>query len=227
MDPSLRDAVLGSANIQTPTSPLGSFPELAALNKSTFQLPQSTQAAGAQGNIASDIVAQQKAAADAAAKETEQKIKDMADPSKYQQVARSDGGYGFYDPQGNEISAAEYAHITNKSLDSVLKNSQNPIDTGFVQDYKDLQDYANLKLQSKSNPDASSKAKAIEQQVKDQYGIDLSKMKLGEITDAFRKQYPTVFGLQNKGVPVGQLFIPSQNSGSDVQSLIQQLQSGG
>ena len=65
----------------------------------------------------------------------------MTDPKKYQMIPRSDGGYGFYDPSGKEISAQDYARVQGTSVAKVLSDSENPIDKGFINDYKNLQDY--------------------------------------------------------------------------------------
>jgi hypothetical protein len=50
MDESLRQATLGAGNIQAPASPLGSFPELASLYQSSFQLPVAAGAGAALTN---------------------------------------------------------------------------------------------------------------------------------------------------------------------------------
>lgn len=202
MDNSLVQATLGASKIATPTSTLGAAPEIAAAYQSNFQLPQSNFGAGAQAGQAQQIVTAQKAAAAAA----EKAARDKADPSKYQQIAKQDGGYAFLDPDGKEISASDYAHITNKSLADVLKNSQNPIDQGFINDYKNLQHYGELKQNSKNDPQAASEAKAIEDQIKKAYGVDIHKMPIQDVIGAFKKQYPTVFG----GVGAGQVN-PSQS----------------
>ena len=137
MDDQLRQAVLGATNIQSPSSPLGSFPELAKLYQSTFQLPQSTAGAGALGNIAKQQVEEQKAAAQA----RKQQLANKLDPSKYEVRAKDDGGYDFFDPEGNQIDIATYAQFTGKRPVDVLKDSQNPIDVQYVEDYKNLQDF--------------------------------------------------------------------------------------
>lgn len=195
MDNALVQATLGASKIQTPTSTLGAAPEIAAAYQSNFQLPQSNFGAGAQAGLAQEQVQAQKAAAAAA----EKAARDKSDPSKYQQIARKDGGYGFYDPEGNEISAADFAHITNKSISDILKNSQNPIDKGFINDYKNLQHYGELKQNSSNDPQARAEAEAIEKQIKKAYGVDIHKMPIGDVIDAFKAQYPTVFGGNKPG----------------------------
>jgi hypothetical protein len=155
------------------------------------------------------------AAAKAAADAKVQQEKDMLDPSKYQRVPAQDGGYNFIAPNGQPISANDYSRITGQSLDKVLANSQNPIDTSFQQDYKNLQSYINGKIASKGDPNSAGakQAKAIEDKVQQQYGIDLHKANIQDVMNAFQAAYPTVFGGAGRGVPTGQTFIPSQAFG--------------
>lgn len=216
----LRDAVLGSQQQGSPTSPLGSFPELAKLYASSFQLPLSNAATKAQGAQTDTTVYNQKQAEEEAKankidelKAQAQQLQDAQDPSKFQQVPKDDGGYSFYDGAGNEISAFDFARATGKRPDEVLSKSQNPIDIGFKQDYKQLQDYLNAKANSKNDPDgAGQTAKGIEDVVKQQYGIDLHKMKIADVIKRFQTAYPTVFGGNKKGISSGQTLIPSKNA---------------
>lgn len=197
-------------------SPLGKFPELAAMYQNNFQAPVLNAQVNAQSSHDQTLLANQKASADAES----QKQQYLSDPSNYQQVARPDGGYGFYDASGKEISAQDYAAATGKSVPDVLRNSQNPIDIGFQKDYKDLQDYINLKLQSSTDKGAATKASAIEADVSKTYGINIAKLTPDQLIKAFQAAYPTVYGGHNTGVPVGQTLIPQatdsfvQNSGS-------------
>lgn len=195
--------------IQTPTSPLGNFPELANMYRSNFQIIPSQAQASSQAQADQTTVANQKAASSSS--------------SNYQQIARSDGGFGFYDPQGNEISASQYAAATGKAPTDVLKNSTNPIDIGYQKDFKDLQDYINLKLQSSKDTAAAQKAKAIEQDVQKTTKINIAKMTPAQLISTFQSAYPTIYGANQgnaPGVQAGHTFIPQatssfvQNSGS-------------
>lgn len=215
----LRDAVLGSQQQGSPTSPLGSFPELAKLYSSSFQLPLSNAATHAQAAQTDTTVSNQQAAeAEAkanaldAAKQKLQDIQDASDPSKFQQVATGDGGYKFYDGAGNEISAFQYAQAKNVSPTDVLKGSTNPIDIGFTQDYKQLQAYINAKANSKNDQTAADEAANIEAIVKKNYGIDLHKESISDVINQFKTAYPTVFGGTGKGVSTNQRFIPNINA---------------
>jgi hypothetical protein len=144
MDPALRDAVLGAGNIQSPTSTLGASnaPELAKLYQSSFQLPQSSGASSARVNIASDQVAAAKAAAALAQK----KAADKADPTKYRKVPKDDGGFDFFDADGNQVDIATLTKATGTKPSEWLKDSENPIDVQYLEDYNNLQDYIKAKL---------------------------------------------------------------------------------
>lgn len=196
MDESLRQATLGATNIQTPGSPLGSFPELSQLYQSSFQLPQSSGAVNVLANQAQDVVSQQKAA---------------ASKSNYKKVKTERGGFKFYDPDGNEISANDYASIMGKKASEVLSDSEDPIDIGYLSDYKNLQDYMDAKFNSKGNSKAASKAKQIETMIKKNYGVDVGRMNPASLIDQFKSAYPTVYGRTGKGVPLGQTVIPRAN----------------
>ncbi len=203
MDESLRQAVMGAPQITAPASTLGasSSPQLAQLYASSFQLPQSTQATGALSQQASDVVSAQKAAASAAKKKKED----------YKRIPKDDGGFAFIDPDGNEISASDFARAVGTSIDKVLADSENPIDVGFIQDYKALKEYTQSKF-NKGSSQAQAYAKKVESDVSKQYGVKLGGMTPQSVLETFRKQYPTVFGGNKAGVPTGQQFISSYSA---------------
>lgn len=194
MPPELKSAVLGAQQQGTPASPLGSFPELAKLYQSSFQLPQSNAAVqGTANNVSVQLANQNRAA---------QEASSLNDPSKYQQVPKSDGGYEFIDPSGKGISAFAYARATGKSPDKILSQSQNPIDIGFVQDYKNLQEFINDMVNNdKEKIDIALKANP-----------ELGKYKkdIPGLIDRFKQHYPTVFGgNQNGNQPTNSTYIPN------------------
>lgn len=193
--------------VQTPASPLGNFPELAAMYQSSFQAPLSNAITNSQAQADQTTVSNAKSAQSA---------------SNYQVLQRADGGYGFYDPSGKEVTAAEYAAATGKAPTDVLKNSTNPIDIGYQKDFKDLQDYINLKLQSSKDTAAAQKAKAIEQDVQKTHKINIAKLTPAQLIQQFQSAYPTIYGANQgnaPGVQAGHTFIPQatqsfvQNSG--------------
>lgn len=194
--PQLKDAVLGAQSIQSPASPLGSFPELAQMYQSTFQLPQSSGATGVLAQNTNDVVDEQKrqAAAAEAARAAAASSGSRKGGQGYTIQARKDGGFGYYDADGNEVSASDYADATGKDLSTVLKNSKNPIDKAFLQDYKQVNEYINNKIHAKDDPVARSKAQQVETQVRKLYNIKLHQQTPDALVNAFMAAYPTIFG---------------------------------
>lgn len=212
MDPTdaLRQAVLGAQQIEAPSSNLGASqtPELAQLYRTSFQLPQSSGATSALTQVTADQVAAQKAAASSGGGSGSSTRKG----GKFTVENRPDGGFGFYDENGNEISAKDYAAATGKSLDSVLKNSTNPVDKAFLQDYKQLNAYINNKLNSKNDPKARSSAQTVETQVRKLYNIPLHQQTPDSLIQAFVAAYPTVFGGTQAGRQGTSSLLPSANT---------------
>lgn len=210
MDESLRQAILGAPSIQAPPSTLGASqgPELAQMALAGFQLPQSSGAASALSQVSADQVSAQNAAASAARSSGG----GRTSAGGYTVKPRKDGGFGFYDADGNEISASDYASATGKSLDSVLKKSNNPVDKAFLQDYKQLNDYINNKLNAKNDPKARSAAQAVETQVRKLYNIPLHQQTPDSLINAFTQAYPTVFGGNQAGKQGTNTLLPSANS---------------
>lgn len=66
---------------------------------------------------------------------------DKADPSKYKVVRKQDGGFDFFDPEGNQIDIATYAAKTNQRAADIIKDSDNPIDIQYAQDHALLNEY--------------------------------------------------------------------------------------
>lgn len=196
----LKAAVLGGQQAGgAGPSPLGNFPEIAkmyAVNPQVAVSSSQNQAGGYQDAV---TIANQKAAQQA----EQARLAAMADPNKYQQVPKKDGGYSFLDPMGKEISAYDYSRITGKDLGNILQSSQNPIDVGFNNDWKNLQDFMSA-LVSKDTKTVNAAIKAAP--ALKQYENDLP-----GLIKKFQQEYPTVFGYHQAGVPVGQTFIPASS----------------
>lgn len=103
---------------------------------------RATQALGVGANAQDD-------AEKAAAKIRAQKAQDEADaaqkeldyindPKNYKAVINDVGGYDFYDSMGGKISPVEYAKATNKHITDLYKDSQDPNDKRFTEDYNQL-----------------------------------------------------------------------------------------
>ena len=93
------------------------------------------------GNIANEVAQQEKEAAEVARQAQMQKIKDKLDPSKYRaEKDREDGGFSFYDPDGNKIGIDRFSAVTGVDPATILKNSDNPFDLQYVNDYNNTRD---------------------------------------------------------------------------------------
>ena len=175
------DAVVNAAYERQCSAPIAASRASALVNESEIRLKEAEAAAAAE----------------------EKRKADMEDPKKYQMKPRPDGGYGFYDPAGNEISAHDFARVQGTSVAKVLADSENPIDKGFLNDYKNLQDY----MTAWQNND-TEKIKTIREK----------QPALKKITDPrqllerFMQAYPTVYGRKGKGQNYGSSFIPASGS---------------
>lgn len=202
-DQQLRDAVYGAQNAALPDASLGAGqPEVDRAYTTRFQAPVIHAASNALVNQSQMNLDEQKKQAAAA----EQRAKDLADPKNYQKIPRSDGGFGFYDPSGKEISAHDYALIVGTTVDKVLADSQNPIDLSFREDYNNLRDYMTaVQNNDKKAIDAIQNANPSLKDIKDPH----------ELMNKFMQAYPTVFnrggfnGAGSAGQPVGSSYIPN------------------
>lgn len=200
----LKDAVLGGQQ-EGGGDPFGGYPELDALYAPEMAaIGSNAVTKGAAYNDAV-AVANAKAAQAAELQRKQQLVADLSDPNKYQQLPKEDGGYTFLSPNGKEISAFDYSRITGKSIDSILADSQNPIDIGFNKDWANLNDYLDAWYQGdkdkvKQFQDAQPELKSITDPQ--------------DIVNRFRQAYPTVFGqggFAGKGTagqPTGSTYIP-------------------
>jgi hypothetical protein len=99
--------------------------------------------------VAGDIVEQQRAAAAAAARAAalaKQKAEDLSDPKKYRQVKKADGGFDWFDPEGNQVDIATLTQRTQTKPADWLSDSENPVDIQYLEDNKNLNDYIKAKL---------------------------------------------------------------------------------
>jgi hypothetical protein len=181
-------------------SPLGSFPELSQMYATSFSSPVSNARAGIE--YQQDQVAAENAKRAAAESQARSSSGGGSSGSqKYTAVKRPDGGYGFYGPDGKEVTAAEYANTTGKKLTDVLKDSQNPIDVRYVQDQKNLIKYLQAKSQSKFDPKQKAVATQIEKQVDKAYGLNLAKTNPTQLIQAMQQNYPTIYGANQDNAP--------------------------
>lgn len=212
-----RKAILGGLSEQTPTSPLGDFPELAALSRSSFQLPGASAAAGAAGNVAQIGEANRRQAESIARRkkidEITQKIqdiKDSTDPNKYQKAPKADGGFDFFDPKGNPISVAEYAKVTGKPVASILKDSQNFKDIQFIQDFDELQEL----VDATANGLTPEEKEKIEKKHPGIVG-KIKNLTPDELIKQFRSYYPNVY---NPAATSSQVTDTTRPAGEEIYS---------
>lgn len=205
----LKDATLGAAAIAPPPSTLGASqaPELANLYRSSFQLPLATGAVSAAANTAGDIVAEQKRQAAIAA----QKQKDQADPKSYKKVKKDDGGFDFYDSDGNQVDIATLTKRTGTRATDWIDDSENPIDMQYKSDYNNLQDL----LDAVVNKDTET-LDSYRQQFTDQGLPDITKEKPQDIINQFKQYYERYYTPREQNpnawgtTPNANLFAPNQ-----------------
>jgi hypothetical protein len=120
----------------------------------------------------------------------------------YKRLPKEDGGYSFIDPQGNEISAYQYARATGRNSAEVLADSDNPIDTQYRTDYDYLQGFLNAATSGdKESLDAYYAEKP-----------QLKSLSPRDVFEKFKAAYPTVYGTRKTGQPLGSTSIPSNQA---------------
>lgn len=97
-----------------------------------------TNAGAGMGNMASATAQREEQEAEAARRARVKELEDKMDPSKYSMYRRDDGGFGFLDPQGNEIEISRYAEVTGQNPAQILRDSDNPFDRQFLNDYQNV-----------------------------------------------------------------------------------------
>lgn len=181
------DAVTAAQNIQAPETVGGNDPLIQNMYRSGFQ----RMAANAAGQTVAGKAVAQKQAEDAArqqallaAKAAQQKLVDRSDPNKWRLQRKEDGGFDIFDPDGNKKSVNDMAKETNTDPRDILKDSQNPHDIQYQQDYSDLRDL----LQAYAQNDKEYIASAVEQ------NGAIAGMTPQELMKRFRDAYPNVYG---------------------------------
>lgn len=203
---------LGAAqNVQAPTqSPnamganafvQAAIGHLAGLARSNFQLGagnSGTKIASAQGQIdeANRIAAAKQAAADNqdAIDQLRLKKQTISDPSKYYRQQNKSGGWDFYDPLGNKISAQDYSTIKGIHVTDALKDSQDTKDQEFLQDYQDVVKLGQI-MQSGDKKELDKLYQA-DPTLKKRIG----KQTYSDIVKGFRNSYPDYFAGQTQDV---------------------------
>lgn len=191
-----REAVAGAQNIAPPETVGGNDPLVQNLYKGAFQsmaTNAATQALGGKSvadKMAEDAARQQ---AIANAKAAQQKLVNRTDPSKWKLQRKDDGGFDIFDPDGNKKSVNDMARETNTDPRDILKDSDNPADIQYQQDYADLRDL----LQAYAQNDRDAINSAIEQQPA------IKGLTPQELLKRFRNAYPNVYGTYNANQATG------------------------
>lgn len=194
----LKGTIQGAPNITAGAPILGGPAELQAYNNINFQLPVS--------NAATSVLGDQTAVQNTISENNIKK--QMSDVSKkmsgegYQRKPKPDGGYAFFDPNGNQISAYEYARATGKNSSEVLADSQNPIDIQYQEDYSGLQNF----LAAVSTGDRETMNAYYAE------NPELERMSPQEVIQKFKLAYPTVYGTTNTGQRLGSTYIPRNSA---------------
>jgi len=117
----------------TTSSPIGSFPELwkysDALNAGKLSQTESSGMIGS----ATTAMEDKRAAAAAAKKKKAELIR----------IKKEDGGFDFFDGDGNPITASQYAQANDITISEALKGSENGMDTAYMNDIKLLTELDN------------------------------------------------------------------------------------
>lgn len=123
-------------------SPLGNFPDLAKAYSLSFARNRGqTQAVSDQGQAEAQVGNEQ-----SRIKQKIAELESMADPKNYRKVKKQDGGFDFFDPQGNQLDIATVASRTGTKAMDWVSDSENPIDIQYLNDYKNLQGFMDAVL---------------------------------------------------------------------------------
>lgn len=174
-------AFADAAKIAGPTSYIPEVTKYSQAGSIEGAIKQGLSGSGAlAGQKAQEADAADKAARDAKMRE----ISDKLDPSKYRRERKADGGFAFYDPSGKEIGIDQYAQITGMRLADILKDSENPIDQEFVNDWSNM----NTLAQAMYNGDQETVNAFVQQ------NPNLKNIKPEQLMFELIKKYPHLYG---------------------------------
>lgn len=121
------------------------------------------------------------------AKKAEAEVKRLTDPNEFKATINDKGGYDFTNPLGAKISAVQYARAKNIQLTDVFKDSQDPNDQDFVDDYKKLTELG--KIVQSGNGKARDKFFKNNPDWKEAFG----ESSYGDIVKKMHSTYPGYF----------------------------------
>jgi len=201
--------------VAPPDYGVATAPAVTAANQNQFQNLANLSGTYAQSNakgVAADALqslsgmqVQDEAAALAAKQREEEMIakatQEATDPKKYQKILNDRGGYDFFDPLGQKVSALDYAKVRNERLTDVLKGSNDQDDRNFTSDWDFVQKLGQA-IQNPGAVETSGKNKgknkldllwASNPELKEAYA-DLT---YDDIIGELKQEYPNYFQFQN------------------------------
>lgn len=141
--------------------------------------------------MASNVAAEQERQAEAARQarireleERQKKLQEESDPGNYRRVRKEDGGFDFYDAAGNRIDIAQFARDTGSTPAALLKESDNPFDRQYVNDYSNAKGLIDA-IQT-GNTEARDAYRAN--------GNDIGGMTPEDLMRQLIKKYPHIYG---------------------------------
>jgi len=109
---------------------------------------------------------------------------DIKDPSKYKIERKADGGFAFFGPDGKEVGIDNYTKNTGVRAADILKDSENPIDMQYLDEYDNLRGL----MQAINNGD-SAFVSAFNKK-----NPQLAGSNPDSLMQAFTKRYPHIYG---------------------------------
>lgn len=150
------------------------------------------------GPLAGAVAEGEEKAAQAARSAKIKELEDMMDPGKYQRVRKDDGGFAFFDPSGKEIGIDTYTKRTGLRAAEVLKDSDNPLDRQYVNDYNNM----NQLMNAAQNGDSNTVNTILEQN-----GLDKN-LKPESYAQQLIAKYPHIYGIGSYDQSRGNLNKP-------------------
>lgn len=136
------------------------------------------------GTFANAVADRQAQEAEVARRAQIQKLQDKLDPNKYQKLRKEDGGFDFLDPDGNPISVQKYSQVKGTNAAYELKDSENPFDLQYVNDYKNTRDLVTAIQNGDSDTIQAFRAS----------NGDLGKMTPEQLMQELIRKYPHIYG---------------------------------
>lgn len=187
-----------AAQVNTPTT---SVPEFGNYFKAAFMEPNIKRGINAGAGLSGQRAKEADAADEMARKKKIQELSDQADPSKYQKVRKTDGGFQFLDPGGKEIDINTFAQRTGQRRADVLKDSENPIDQEYISDWSNMNELA----QAFYNNDTATI------QAYQQANPGLANRKPADLMSELIRKYPHIYGRGGSGGEAYQKTLKNRN----------------